>query len=109
MRAALSSNSCSSNSMVTSAAAQATGFPPKVEACAPGPHFIRSARAIVAPSGSPLAMPLATVMISGVSWKWLVTIELLEQELLDNAARMGAHLMSRMRDWPARFPIVGEV
>jgi 4-aminobutyrate aminotransferase len=39
----------------------------------------------------------------------LVTIELLEQELLDNAARMGAHLMSRMRDWPARFPIVGDV
>ena len=39
----------------------------------------------------------------------LVTIELLEQELLDNAARMGAHLMSRLRDWPARFPIVGEV
>jgi len=39
----------------------------------------------------------------------LVTLELLEQELLDNAARMGAHLMSRMRDWPARFPIVGEV
>ena len=39
----------------------------------------------------------------------LVTIELLEQELLDNAARMGAHLMSRLRDWPARFPIVGDV
>ncbi|HTQ54890.1 MAG TPA: acetyl ornithine aminotransferase family protein [Bryobacteraceae bacterium] len=39
----------------------------------------------------------------------LVTLELLEQELVDNAARMGAHLMSRMRDWPARFPIVGEV
>ena len=39
----------------------------------------------------------------------LVTIELLEQELLDNAARMGAHLMARMRDWPARFPIVGDV
>jgi 4-aminobutyrate aminotransferase len=39
----------------------------------------------------------------------LVTIELLEQELIDNAARMGAHLMSRMRDWPARFPIVGDV
>jgi len=38
-----------------------------------------------------------------------VTIELLEQELIDNAARMGAHLMSRMRDWPARFPIVGDV
>ena len=39
----------------------------------------------------------------------LVTIELLEKELLDNATRMGAHLMSRMRDWPARFPIVGDV
>ncbi len=39
----------------------------------------------------------------------LVTIELLEQELIDNAARMGAHLKARMRDWPARFPIVGEV
>ncbi|MGA2578653.1 MAG: acetyl ornithine aminotransferase family protein [Bryobacteraceae bacterium] len=39
----------------------------------------------------------------------LVTIELLEQELIDNAARMGAHLMARMRDWPARFPIVGDV
>ncbi len=39
----------------------------------------------------------------------LVTIELLERELLDNAARMGACLMARMRDWPARFPIVGDV
>ncbi len=39
----------------------------------------------------------------------LVTIELLEQELIDNAARMGAHLMARMRDWPARFPVVGDV
>ncbi len=39
----------------------------------------------------------------------LVTIELIERELLDNAARMGAHLISRMRDWPARFPIVGDV
>jgi 4-aminobutyrate aminotransferase len=39
----------------------------------------------------------------------LVTIELLERELIDNAARMGAHLMARMRDWPARFPVVGEV
>lgn len=39
----------------------------------------------------------------------LVTIELLEQELIDNAARMGAHLMARLREWPARFPIVGDV
>jgi len=39
----------------------------------------------------------------------LVTIALLEQELVDNAARMGAYLRERMKDWPARFPTVGEV
>jgi 4-aminobutyrate aminotransferase len=39
----------------------------------------------------------------------LATIELLERELVDNAARMGAYLMQRMRHWPARFPIVGDV
>jgi 4-aminobutyrate aminotransferase len=39
----------------------------------------------------------------------LATIALLEEELMENAARMGAHLMDRMRDWPARFPQVGDV
>jgi len=39
----------------------------------------------------------------------LTTIELLEQELVDNAARVGAHMMDRMRTWPARFPLVGDV
>ncbi len=39
----------------------------------------------------------------------LVTIALLEEELLENAARMGDYLMSRMREWPARFPSVGDV
>jgi 4-aminobutyrate aminotransferase len=39
----------------------------------------------------------------------LATLELLEQELIDNAARMGEHIMSRIRDWPQRFPIVGDV
>jgi 4-aminobutyrate aminotransferase len=38
----------------------------------------------------------------------LATIELLEQELIDNAARMGAYIMDRIRDWPKRFPVVGE-
>ena len=35
--------------MVVSAAAQATGLPPKVEACAPGGQVIKSERATVAP------------------------------------------------------------
>jgi 4-aminobutyrate aminotransferase len=39
----------------------------------------------------------------------LTTIELLERELVDNAARVGAHIMDRMRDWPRRFPNVGDV
>jgi 4-aminobutyrate aminotransferase len=39
----------------------------------------------------------------------LTTIELLERELVANAAKMGAHMMDRMRQWPARFPIVGDV
>ncbi len=39
----------------------------------------------------------------------LATIALLEEELVENAARMGAHLMDRMVDWPERFPIVGDV
>src|SRR5579871_2589759 len=36
----------------------------------------------------------------------LKTIELLERDLIGNAASMGAYLMDRMRDWPARFPNV---
>jgi len=39
----------------------------------------------------------------------LTTIALLEEELVENAARMGAHLMNRMLDWPERFPVVGDV
>jgi 4-aminobutyrate aminotransferase len=39
----------------------------------------------------------------------LATIELLESELIANAAKIGAHLMARLRDWPARFPNVGDV
>ncbi len=39
----------------------------------------------------------------------LATIELLEQELVDNAASVGAHLMDKLRDLPQRIPIVGDV
>ena len=39
----------------------------------------------------------------------LETIALLEEGLIENAARMGAYLMDRLGDWPERFPIVGEV
>ena len=39
----------------------------------------------------------------------LATIDLLERELIANAARVGGHILDRLRDWPARFPNVGEV
>lgn len=39
----------------------------------------------------------------------LVTLELLEKGLIDNAARLGAYLRDRMRDWPERFACVGDV
>jgi 4-aminobutyrate aminotransferase len=39
----------------------------------------------------------------------LVTIRLLEESLVENAARTGAYMRDHMRTWPARFPIVGDV
>lgn len=39
----------------------------------------------------------------------LATLELLERELVENAARIGQHLMDRLRGLPRKFPIVGEV
>jgi 4-aminobutyrate aminotransferase len=39
----------------------------------------------------------------------LATIALLEESLVENAARMGRHLRDRMDGWPARFPNVGQV
>jgi 4-aminobutyrate aminotransferase len=39
----------------------------------------------------------------------IATIELLEAGLIENAARVGNHMRSRMALWPSRFPIVGDV
>ncbi len=39
----------------------------------------------------------------------LATIELLEEQLLGQAARIGERMMARMRTWPQRFRAVGEV
>ncbi|HEY4360866.1 MAG TPA: acetyl ornithine aminotransferase family protein [Bryobacteraceae bacterium] len=39
----------------------------------------------------------------------LATLDLLERELMANAASVGAHLMDRLREWPKRFPHVGDV
>jgi 4-aminobutyrate aminotransferase len=39
----------------------------------------------------------------------MVTIALLQEGLVENARAMGAQMMERMRQWPARFPMVGDV
>ena len=73
-------------------------------------------------------MPLGVMMASAEFMNWgpgahastfggnpvsiaaaLATIELLETELVENAARVGDHIMNRLREWPRRFPIVGDV
>jgi 4-aminobutyrate aminotransferase len=39
----------------------------------------------------------------------LATIELLESELIENAARVGGHILERLGYWPERFRQVGDV
>ena len=39
----------------------------------------------------------------------LTTIELLEEGLVENAARIGRRMMERLEEWPRRFPVVGDV
>lgn len=39
----------------------------------------------------------------------LTTIELLEESLVENSAKMGQYMMHRMASWPHRFKIVGDV
>lgn len=39
----------------------------------------------------------------------LATIELLEEQLVSHAASLGERMMARMREWPRRFPAVGDV
>ncbi len=39
----------------------------------------------------------------------LTTLELLEKELIDNAARVGAHMKARLDEFPRVFPVVGDV
>ena len=52
------------------------------------------------------------LIVAEFSWSSaaaLATIQLLESELIDNAARVGGHILDRLRQWPKRFPHVGDV
>jgi len=39
----------------------------------------------------------------------LATIDVLEREAVHNAGEVGAHMMQRLRTWPERLPLVGDV
>lgn len=39
----------------------------------------------------------------------LATIEILQREAIKNAEEVGRYMLSRMRDWPERLPLVGDV
>jgi 4-aminobutyrate aminotransferase len=39
----------------------------------------------------------------------LATIELLEESLVQNAAKIGQHMLTRMSTWPGRFRFIGDV
>jgi 4-aminobutyrate aminotransferase len=91
-------------------------------------HFGASADIVTMAKGIASGMPLGAMVARADVMNWtpgahastfggnpvcvasaLATIELLEQELIDNAAKVGAHMKSRLEDLPKRFPIVGDV
>jgi 4-aminobutyrate aminotransferase len=91
-------------------------------------HFNASPDILAVAKGIASGMPLSATIARAEVMSWppgahastfggnpvacaagLVTVELLEKELIANAARIGGYIMDRLRDWPARFPIVGDV
>ena len=91
-------------------------------------HFGATADIVTMAKGIASGMPLGAMVARADVMNWkpgahastfggnpvcvasaLATIELLEQELIDNAAKVGAHMKSRLEELPKRFPIVGDV
>lgn len=92
-----------------------------------GEHFDAAPDILALAKGIASGMPLSAVVARAEIMAWrpgshastfggnpvsiaasLVTIRLLEQELMANAARVGQHILNRIQDWPDRFPIVGQ-
>jgi 4-aminobutyrate aminotransferase len=91
-------------------------------------HFDLMPDILTAAKGIASGMPLSAMIARAEIMQWtpgahastfggnpvsvaasLVTVELIEKELMANAERIGAHIMDRIRDWPRRFPNVGDV
>ena len=86
------------------------------------PDIVCSAKGIA--SGMPLGAVIARASV--MNWKpgahastfggnpvciaaALATMDLLENEYIENARTVGAHIFGRLADWPSRFKIVGDV
>ena len=54
-------------------------------------------------------MPPPLAVIPYRSLRALATMDILEREGIANAASIGEELLTRLRDWPARHRIVGDV
>jgi 4-aminobutyrate aminotransferase len=39
----------------------------------------------------------------------LATMDVLEREGVENSRKVGAHMLNRMKDWPNKLPLVGDV
>ncbi len=86
------------------------------------PDILATAKGVA--SGMPLGVMIASTEF--MNWKpgahastfggnpvsvaaTLATIALLEEGLVENAARLGRRMLQRLEPWPARFPVVGDV
>jgi 4-aminobutyrate aminotransferase len=91
-------------------------------------HFDASPDILTSAKGIASGMPLSAMVARAELMTWppgshastfggnpvavesaLITIQLLEEELIANAAAVGAFMRDRMRDWPQRYRIVGDV
>ncbi len=92
------------------------------EHCGVAPDILTTAKGIA--SGMPLSAMIARADL--MQWKpgaqastfggnpvtvaaALETLDLLEESLIENAARVGAHMMERLTAWPKRIRSVGDV
>jgi 4-aminobutyrate aminotransferase len=91
-------------------------------------HFDANPEIMTVAKGIASGMPLGATIANAAVMNWppgahastfggnpvsvaasLATIELLERELIANAAEIGKHMRARMDAWSSQFPIVGEV
>jgi 4-aminobutyrate aminotransferase len=91
-------------------------------------HFGVAADIVTLAKGIASGMPLAATVARADVMNWppgahastfggnpvsiaaaLTTIELLEEELVQNAASIGGYMLERMQSWPRRFRFVGDV